>query len=97
MNAVDAAVVFSDQQLVAGYEELRFQALEGCYRGPGLAIMMTRGFRCWMECCTRLLSAPSSRTGAYERTEPPIPADFRGEVIVLVASMLLHRALRGIA
>jgi len=97
VNAVDAALAFRDQQLVGAYEDLRCLALEGCHRGPGLAIMMTRGFRCWMECCIRLLSAPSLRTGVHERTEPPITADVRDEVIVLIAGMLLHRALRGMA
>jgi len=44
-----AAVSLSDRRLVAAYEELRSQVLQGWRRAPGLTLMLTRGFRCWLE------------------------------------------------
>ena len=72
------------------------QVVERRQQGPGIAIMMTRGFRCWMEACGQLLGAPS-RTELQERAESCSPAGLRGEVVILLATILLRRASRGIA
>lgn len=94
----DAAVVpVADRRLVAAYEELRFQAVQGMRRGPGLALMMTRGFRCWMETCNQLFTNEGSCTQVPDRPAPAMPSGFRGELVTLLASMLLRRASRGIA
>jgi hypothetical protein len=96
VSAEPDAVVCNDRRLIAGYEELRSQVVERHQRGPGIAIMMTRGFRCWMEACRQILGAPS-RTELQEYPESCSPAGLRGEVVVLLASILLHRASKGIA
>ena len=93
LSASDS-VVGSDRRLVAAYEELRSQAVERFQQGPGMAILMTRGFRCWMEACGQLLGSPSE-TGPRKCLESCSPVGFRGEVVVLLASILLHRASKG--
>jgi hypothetical protein len=90
------AVGGSDRRLVAAYEELRSQAVERFQQGPGMAILMTRGFRCWMEACGQLLGSPSV-SGPQKCLEACSPVGLRGEVVVLLASILLHRASKGMA
>jgi hypothetical protein len=87
----------ADRRLVAAYEELRCQALQGWRRGPGLALMMSRGFRCWMEACSQLLANECSRAQALDRPEPSVSTGIRGELVILLASMLLRRVWKGIA
>jgi hypothetical protein len=87
-----AAVSFADRRLVTAYEELRAQAVMGWRRGPGLVLMVTRGFRCWMEAARRLLGATSIPHVAVRRSEYGIAADVRNEMVIVLASMLLHRA-----
>jgi hypothetical protein len=87
----------ADRRLVTAYEELRCQVLQGWRRGPGLGLMITRGFRCWMEACSQLLTNESSRAQALDRPEPSVSSGIRGELVVLLASMLLHRVSKGIA
>ena len=59
VSVAPVAASLNDRRLLAAYEELRSQAVEQWTRGPGLALMRTRGFRCWMEACRQLLDAPS--------------------------------------
>jgi hypothetical protein len=92
-----ATIPLPDRQLVAAYEEIRSQAVQGWRRGPGLALMMARGLRCWMEACSQLFAKEGSCTQVPDRTAPPVPSGFNGELVVLLASMLLHRASKGIA
>jgi hypothetical protein len=94
LNADPDSVVVGDRRLVAAYEELRLQAFERFQQGPGMAILMTRGFRCWMEACGQLLGSPSG-TGLQKCLESCIPVGLRGEVVVVLASILLHRASKG--
>jgi hypothetical protein len=92
-----AVISLADRRLVAAYEELRFQAIQGMRRGPGLALMMTRGFRCWMEACSQLFTNEGSCTQVPDPPAPAMPSGFRGELVVLLASILLRRASKGIA
>jgi hypothetical protein len=92
-----AAIPLPDRRLVAAYEELRSQAVQGLRRGPGLALMMARGFRCWMEACSQLFANADRCTQLPDRPAPSMPSGFRGELVILLASMLLRRASRGIA
>jgi len=59
--------------------------------------MMARGLRCWMEACSQLFAKEGSCTQVPDRPAPPVPSGFNGELVVLLASMLLRRALKGIA
>lgn len=87
----------ADRRLVAAYEELRCQAVQGWRRGPGLALIMARGFRCWMEACSQLLASECSRMQDPDQPAPSMSSGFRGELILLLASMLLHSVSKGIA
>ena len=97
MSPEPATIPLADRRLVAAYEEIRSQAVQGWQRGPGLALMMARGFRCWMEACSQLFAEEGSCTQVPDRTAPPVPSGFNGELVVLLASMLLRRAWKGIA
>jgi hypothetical protein len=92
-----ATISLADRRLVAAYEALRFQAVQGLRRGPGLALMMARGFRCWMEACSQLFTNEGSCTQVADRPAPSMPSGFRGELVILLARMLLSRASKGIA
>ena len=94
MSAGSDSVVGSDRRLVAAYEELRSQAVKRIRQGPGMAILMARGFRCWMDACGQILGSPSE-TGTEKCLESCSPVGLRGEVVVLLAGILLHRASKG--
>ena len=97
MSPEAAAIPLADRRLVAAYEDIRSQAVQGWRRGPGLALMMARGLRCWMEACSQLFAKEGSCTQVPDRAAPPVPSGFNGELVVLLASMLLRRAWKGIA
>jgi hypothetical protein len=59
--------------------------------------MLTRGFRCWMDACRQLLDASSIRLQAPDRPEALLPTGLRGEVVILLAGMLLHKASKEVA
>jgi len=92
VSAEPAAVSSPDSRLVGAYEELRAQAVAGWRRGPGLALMLTRGFRCWMEASRQLLDSASASQVPACRAENPLTTDLRNEVVIVLAGMLLHRA-----
>jgi hypothetical protein len=96
MSPEPASISLADRRLVAAYEEIRSQALQGWRRGPGLALMMARGLRCWMEAGSQLFAKAGSCTQVPDQTAPPVPCSFNGELVVLLASMLLRRASKGI-
>lgn len=97
MSSEPLAISFADRRLVAAYEEIRSQAVQGWRRGPGLALMMARGFRCWMEACSQLFANQGTCLQVPDRPAPSVPSDFQGELVALLASMLLRRASQGIA
>jgi hypothetical protein len=78
-----------DEALVAGYEELRRQALIG-HGGTGLAVFIRRGMREWMHACSRPNSPPAAKAYARTEAEPVIPQGLQPEIILILAGMLLH-------
>ena len=97
MSPEPVAISLADRRLVAAYEEIRSQAVQGWRRGPGLALMMARGLRCWMEAYSQLFVKEGSCTQVPDRPAPPVPSGFNGELVVLLANILLRRASKGIA
>ena len=100
MNPESISPCFTDRRLVAAYEELRRQAMhrqamQG-WRGPGLALMISRGFRCWMEAWSQLLTNEYSRAQQPDTPEPAVTTSARRDIVILLASMLLHRVSKGI-
>lgn len=92
----EAISTCSDRRLVAAYEELRCQAVQG-ERGPGLALMMSRGFRCWMEAYSQLLTKECSRAQRFDPPESSVVSAMRQDLVILLAGMLFHRVSKGIA
>jgi hypothetical protein len=97
VSSEPAAISLADRRLVSAYEELRFQAVQGLRRGPGLALMMARGFRGWMEACSQLFANQGSCTQVPDRSAPCVPSGFREELVILLAGMLLHRTSKEMA
>lgn len=87
----------ADGRLVAAYEELRAQAVRG-WRGPGLALMISRGFRCWMEAWSQLLTSECSTAQRLDARESSVLLPgMQRDLVILLAGMLLHRVSKGIA
>jgi hypothetical protein len=85
--------VCGTDELAGRYEELRRQVLDrssGCYRGPGLALLIHRGVKAWMDVSSSCLNAsyPIPRESNYEDVVPPIQ---RGEIVLILAAMALCR------
>ena len=97
VSAQPTADPFTDRRLVAAYEELRSQAVQGWRQGPALAIMITRGFRGWMEACSQLLASEGSRSQGPEAPATSMPSSVRSEFLVVLASTVLQRVSKGIA
>src|SRR6516162_9160309 len=75
--------------LVAAYEDLRRQALEGIRsEGLGLALLLGQGMAAWMKACSATLPIPSQ-----ERSVPTAPviwaSELYTEAIRILASMAL--------
>lgn len=96
LTAESISACSTDDRFVAAYEELRRQAVQGG-RGPGLALMMSRGFRCWMEAWGQLFAKECSRAQPADPAEPSVVSSMRRELVILLANMLLHRVSKEIA
>jgi hypothetical protein len=97
VSSEPAAISLADRRLVSAYEELRGQAVQGLRRGPGLALMMARGFRGWMEACSQLFTNQSSCTQVPDRSAPCVPSGVREELVILLAGMVLRRTSKEMA
>jgi len=80
--------------LIAGYEELRRQALDG-YRGPGLAFLLRHGMKTWMETCSDSAATVPAPAQECISREVVIPTGARAEFVVLLAGMILHNHTEG--
>lgn len=76
--------------LVGAYEELRQRFLSRQH-GPGLAILMGRGLKEWMDTCSSYLDAPVTSVPAPPHGETILPQGVRAELVGILAGMLLHR------
>jgi hypothetical protein len=93
MNLIPSEVCASDE-LVARYEELRRHALDrssGIHRGPGLALLIQRGMRAWMDVSSLCPTAPSPTTLRPSNREDVLASDQRGEIVMVLTAMALHR------
>jgi hypothetical protein len=73
------------------YEDLRRQVLAGDSRGPGLAILLSRGMKAWLDVATSLdvRSTPSpivTDTGPIQT----VPGEHRNQLTAVLAGMVLH-------
>jgi hypothetical protein len=75
--------------LIAAYEELRRQILNG-QRGPGLALFMRRGMREWMNACSLCVAPSATQKVTAAPDEVILPQGARTEIVLILAGMLLH-------
>ena len=76
--------------LVAAYEELRGQFLNG-RRGPGLALLLRGGLRELMNACSLSGAAPATtKRLAVASEDTVLPPGMRAEVVLILAGILLH-------
>jgi hypothetical protein len=86
--------VCASDELVVRYEELRRQALDrssGIHRGPGLALLIQRGMRAWMDVASLCPTTPSHTAQRPSNREDVLASDQRGEIVMVLAAMALHR------
>ena len=94
MNSVIAspvAVAEANNGAVAGYEDLRCQAVgvSGFHNGLGMVLFLRQGMTAWMKA---RLQATSARAGSSCRrgdSDERIPLDLRGEAALILAGMAL--------
>jgi len=87
--AAHTAAPLEKDGLIAAYEELRRQILNG-QRGPGLALFMRRGMREWMNACSLCLAPSPTKEFTAAPDEAVLPQGARTEVVLILAGMLLH-------
>jgi hypothetical protein len=73
------------------YEELRRQVLAGDSRGPGLAVLLSRGMKAWLNvvCSLEVRPAPApivTDAGPLHT----VPGEFRTQLTAVLAGMVLH-------
>ena len=85
----DPAAPLEKEGLIAAYEELRRQILNG-QRGPGLALFMRRGMREWMNACSLCLAPCPTKEFTTAPDHAVLPRSARTEVVLILAGMLLH-------
>ena len=74
---------------VAGYEELRQQALiKG--RGPGLVVLVRHGVFAWMNACSVGRASLPAKSYSQTVAEPVIPPRLHPDIVQILAGMLLH-------
>jgi hypothetical protein len=77
-------------ELIAGYEELRLQALAGTGRGFGLALFLREGMCSWIHACAESIALADKnridRAVAVERGDIVVPA----ELTMLLAGLALE-------
>ena len=71
------------------YEQLRQQALMGLSAGQGMALLLARGLKAWIQAWS-LCAAPSGVQGvALPATRGSLPVQLHAELAVLLAGMAL--------
>ena len=84
------ATPLEKDELLAAYEELRRQILNG-QRGPGLALFMRRGMKEWMNACSLYLAPSPTKEFTAAPDQAVLSQGARTEVVLILAGMLLHR------
>jgi len=80
---------FEKDGLIAAYEELRDQILNG-QRGTGLALFMRRGMSEWMNAYSLRVAPFPAKEFAIAPDKAVLPQGARAEIVLILAGMLLH-------
>lgn len=89
MPPTHTAAPLGKDGLIAAYEELRRQLLNG-QRGPGLALFLRRGMREWMNGCSLCVAPSPTKESTAAPDEAVLPQGARTEIVLILAGMLLH-------
>lgn len=84
-------MVVDHERLVEAYESLREYVLgdcEGC-TGPGLALLLHKGMAAWLQACARWTPPPRPRAELRSSPGAGLPPGLRGELVVLLTTMVL--------
>jgi hypothetical protein len=76
----------------ARYEGLREQVLIGDSRGPGLAILLSRGMKAWLNAVNSLdvPTPPEPENTADAEPLQTVPGGYRAQLTAVLAGMVLH-------
>jgi len=75
------------------YEELRLRVLAGDSRGPGLAILLSRGMKAWLEVAGSFDVRPAPPRPEIVVNAGPlesVPGEYRNQLTAVLAGMVLH-------
>ena len=95
LRPAPAAESLGKDGLIAAYEELRRQLLNG-QRGAGLALFMRRGMREWMNACSLCVGPSPTKEFIAAPDEAVLPQGARTEIVLILAGMLLHGCQEGV-
>lgn len=63
----------------------------GIYRGPALALLTHRGMKAWMDVSSNCLTTASPTIPRTSNREDVLASNQRGEDVLVLAAMALHR------
>src|SRR5207253_2389949 len=78
-----------NQDLVARYEEMRSQVLEGRGRDLGLALFLRHGMKAWVRASSECHLPPVTKSGELFRRNELVPAELRGQAASILAGIAL--------
>lgn len=88
------AAVRRDEDLVAGYEQLRNDALSlppGHAPTPGLALFLRKGMTAWMRAWSSCIPRPTPETALLPGVVPSCSVDVRAQIATIIAGIILDR------
>jgi len=83
-----------DEDLVAGYKQLRNDALSlpaGHTPTPGLALFLRKGLTAWMRVWSSCIPKPTQETALLPGAVPSCSVDVRAQIATIVAGMIRGR------
>jgi hypothetical protein len=92
-RAGGARDVAEPQTLISAYEDLRQQATGGSSSGGlGMALFLGQGMVAWIRACSWVSSTAPDNLRQCQAAAAPLPNDLRGEVVLVLAAMVLNQA-----
>ena len=90
---VRPSTMSTGDELVNRYEKLRHQVLDrsAIDRGPGLALLIQRGMKAWMDASSICPDPSSSTTLRLSDREEVLVFEQRHQIVLVLVSMVLNR------
>lgn len=79
------------ERLLVAYESLRGYVLGDCpgRASPGLALLLHKGMAAWLEACAQWTPPPQAQADRQSSTGADLPPGLRGELVVVLTTMVL--------